>query len=105
MNWFDETSKGIVLHIKAQPKASKTKIVGLHGDPPRLKIKIAAPPVDGQANEALLKFLKEVLEIPLSRLSLIRGATSPAKDVLCMGVPKDKIESMLPESDQLTLWK
>jgi uncharacterized protein (TIGR00251 family) len=105
MAWFEETSKGIVIHIKAQPKASKTQVVGLYGDPPRLKIKIAAPPINGRANEELLKFLKHRLGVPISRLSLIRGDTSPNKDVLCMGVSKDKIEGLIPEGDQMTFWK
>jgi uncharacterized protein (TIGR00251 family) len=101
MDWFEETPKGIVIHIKAQPKASKTQIVGLYGDPPRLKIKIAAPPVDGRANEELLKFLKHSLGVPISRLSLIRGDTSPSKDVLCMGVSKDKIKGLIPEGSSV----
>ncbi len=105
MNWFEETSKGIAIHIKAQPKASKNQIVGLYGDPPRLKIKVAAPPVDGRANQELLKFLKEVLKTTLSRLTLIRGETSPNKDVLCVGIPKDQIVALVPDADQLSLWK
>lgn len=100
MDWYEETPKGIVIHIKAQPKASKTQVVGLYGDPPRLKIKIAAPPVDGRANEELLKYLKHRLGVSVSRLSLIRGETSPKKDVLCVGVSKDKIEGLIHETEE-----
>lgn len=100
MNWFEETPKGIVIHIKAQPKASKNQVVGPYGDPPRLKIKIAAPPVDGRANEELLRFLKESLDTAHSRLTLIRGEASPKKDVLCTGVSKEKIEGLVPDGDQ-----
>ena len=55
MSWFEETAKGILIHIKAQPKASKIQVSGLYGD--QIKIRLAAPPVDGKANEELLRFL------------------------------------------------
>ena len=49
MHWFEVCPTGVILRIKVQPRASKTQIAGLHGDPPRLKIRLAAPPVDGES--------------------------------------------------------
>ena len=49
---------GLVLRLYIQPKASRDSIVGLHGD--ELKVAITAPPVDGQANSHLVKFLGEL---------------------------------------------
>src|SRR4051794_3996422 len=86
-----ETDDGVILHIQAQPKASRTEVVGLHGDPPRLKIRLASPPVDGEANDELIRFLKKKLGIPATRITLVRGASSKMKDVLVRGVTAKEI--------------
>jgi uncharacterized protein (TIGR00251 family) len=94
-NWIEQSSSGVVIHLKIQPRASRTQIVGLHGEPPRLKIRLAAPPVDGKANEALLDFLKVELGVTLSQLEIIRGHTSPMKDVLCTGKTLENLQALL----------
>ena len=94
-DWCKDTPHGLLLHIKAQPKASKSQIAGLHGNPPRLKIRIAALPVDGKANKELLNFLCRILEIPISNLKLIRGESCSNKDVLCLGISLEKIKEVV----------
>ncbi len=82
----------------AQPKASKSEVVGEvpDGDSHRLKIKIHALPADGEANEELLRFLKKLLRpIKPSSVSLIRGEQSRQKDVLVGGVTCAALESCL----------
>ena len=86
MTWFQVKDNGIVLFLKIQSRAKKTVVVGLYGDPPRLKIKVAATPVHGEANEELLQFLKKKLGATLSALKIIRGESSSVKDVFCVGV-------------------
>jgi len=71
----------IWLSVKAQPRASRTEIVGLLGD--ELKIKISAPPVEGAANEALTEFLAKKLRVARRSVQLIRGA-SAAHKVFCI---------------------
>lgn len=93
MTWLTETADGVLLRIQAQPKASRSEVSGVHGD--RLKIRIAAPPVDGEANEELIRFLKKKLGIPSSRLTLVRGQSSKMKDVLCAGMKAAQIEEKL----------
>lgn len=92
MSWLEKTPSGTLLRIQVQPKASKTEVTGVHGD--RLKIRIAAPPVDGAANEELLRFLKKKLGVPASQITLLRGHTSKMKDVLCVGVTEDAIQAL-----------
>lgn len=88
VKWATENPKGVVVSFFVQPKASRSEIVGEHGEgeQTRLKVRIAAPPVEGAANEELLRFLKKKTGIPNSRIHLIRGETSRAKDVLFEGV-------------------
>lgn len=76
-----DTKDGAILTIQVQPKASKSECVGLHGD--ALKIRVAAPPVDGRANEALLTFLATRLKVALSTLVIQSGAGGRHKRVLC----------------------
>jgi uncharacterized protein len=87
--WLQITSKGVLLRLQIQPQAKKSEVVGPHGD--RLKLKIAAPPVDGKANEALMKFLKSVLKTTVDGLELVRGETSKSKDVLCRKLSMEQI--------------
>ena len=81
------------MHI--QPGARKTEVVGLHGA--ALKIRLAAPPVDGKANQALIDFLAGQLGIPKQRVDLIAGASSRAKRVRINGITAAAvIERLLP---------
>jgi uncharacterized protein len=91
--WLQNSANGILLHLQIQPQARRNEVAGVHGD--RLKIRIAAPPVDGKANEEVLRFLRKQLNIPLSNLELVRGETSRAKDILCMGITSELIEERL----------
>ncbi len=79
-----ETSDGVILTIHAQPNAKRTECVGLHGD--ALKIRIASPPIDGAANEALCRFLSEHLAVPMSQVILRAGHGARRKRVLVQGV-------------------
>jgi uncharacterized protein len=78
-----------LLYLKIQPRASKSEICDVIGD--ELKIRIAAPPVESAANEALIRFLAEVLRCPRSALQLVRGAASRHKVVAVRGLPITEI--------------
>ena len=74
--------------IHVQPRASASAVAGRHGD--AVKIRLAAPPVDGAANEALVAFLAETLGRPRSAVHLRAGATSRRKTVEVTGIdPKE----------------
>lgn len=75
------------MYLHAQPNSSKNQIVGLHGD--RLKIKLKSPPVDGKANECLIEFLSEMLEISKSKIHLIKGQTGREKNLFIEGLSKE----------------
>ena len=83
---------GTRLRVHVVPRASKTVIAGLHGD--ALKIKLAAPPVDGAANAELIAYLAKLLALPKSRVTLLSGAASREKTVL-LPLPPDRLPSAL----------
>jgi uncharacterized protein (TIGR00251 family) len=87
-----ETSATLTLHI--QPGARKTEIAGPHGD--ALKIRLAAPPVDGKANAALIEFVAERLGLPKSAVRLVSGQTSRRKILEIDTVPPDVEKRLLP---------
>ncbi|UCV14865.1 DUF167 domain-containing protein [Quatrionicoccus australiensis] len=91
--WFRLTGDGrITLTLHIQPGAKKTEFAGLHGD--ALKIRLAAPPVDGKANEALVRFLADVLDLPKSAVILKSGQTSRRKVLEVTGSDSARISAL-----------
>lgn len=76
---IEQTEQGLRLRIFLQPKAAKDQIVGLHDD--ELKISITAPPVDGQANAHLIKFLGKLFKVPKSAVLLEKGELNRHKQI------------------------
>lgn len=83
--WYRRRDDVITLTLHVQPGAKRSEIAGLHGD--ALKIKLSAPPVEGRANEALLKFLAKTFEVPLRNVELLQGTQSRHKVVAVAGSP------------------
>lgn len=75
---------GIRLRVQVQPRASRTELAGLHGE--MLRIRLAAPPVEGAANEALVRFLAAALGVPRAAVAITAGAGSRRKTVVIEGV-------------------
>ncbi|MCR4256787.1 MAG: DUF167 domain-containing protein [Candidatus Uhrbacteria bacterium] len=69
-----------LLAVRVVPNASKTEIIGWMADG-CLKIKVAAPPVDGKANQELISFLSKMLRVPKSEIEITNGLTSKKKTV------------------------
>lgn len=93
MTWLRTSGEGVLLTLHIQPGAKRTEVVGLHGE--ALKLRLAAPPTDGKANEALIVYLAEKLDIPKSRLTLASGQTSRSKRVAVSGVDAVEVASRL----------
>ncbi len=93
MTWLRQDGDGVVLTLHIQPGAKRTECAGLHGE--AMKIRLAAPPVDGKANEALIVFLAKTLGVPKSNVDLISGETSRAKRVRVDGVDAETVRRVL----------
>jgi uncharacterized protein (TIGR00251 family) len=70
--------KGAALAVRVTPRASKNEILEVLGDG-TVKVHITAPPVDGRANETLVKFLSETLDIPISQIEIVAGVSGRDK--------------------------
>lgn len=78
-SWRRDDGTALVLTLHVQPGAARTEVAGRHGD--ALKLRVASPPVDGKANEALLRYLADAFGVPLRAVTLLRGETSRQKTV------------------------
>ncbi len=81
--WCRDDGDALVLSLHVQPGAKRTEVAGVHGEGAgaRLKIRLAAPPVDGKANSALLAFLAGAYGVTVREVTLLRGETSRQKTV------------------------
>jgi uncharacterized protein len=70
--------------VRVQPRASRTEVAGPHGD--SVRIRLTAPPVEGAANEALVRFLAERLDVPRSAVRIEGGASGRSKVVAIDGI-------------------
>lgn len=70
--------RGAALAVRVTPRASKNEIVEVLSDG-TVKVHLTAPPVEGKANQALLKYLSDVLDIPISQIDIVAGATGRDK--------------------------
>jgi uncharacterized protein len=92
-DYLTPVDDGAVLDAFVQPRATRTAVVGMHGS--SLKIKVAAPPVDGKANDALRAFVADALGLPRSRVELIAGASSRHKRLRIAGVAPEQVAAAL----------
>lgn len=96
MSWLRENDGRVTLTLHIQPGAKKTEVSGLYGD--ALKIRLAAPPVDGKANAALIGFVAERLGLAKALIRLKSGQTSRRK-VLEISATLPDIRQRLLDND------
>jgi uncharacterized protein (TIGR00251 family) len=95
MVFIKETGDDVVFLIHVVPKSAKSEITGVQDD--ALKIKVAAPPVEGRANAECVRLLSDVLGVKRNQVTIISGHKSKKKTVAVRGVKRSDIESILPE--------
>jgi len=86
---IQQVDRGVVFRAKIVPGSSRTAISGFFNE--MLKIKIAAPPEKGKANQCLLEFLARNLGVKKSAISIIAGQTSPVKQVQVLGISAETL--------------
>ena len=93
--WLKAVEGGSELLVLVQPRASRTKVVGEHDG--RLKIALAAAPVDGAANAALIEFLSDELGVRKSDVTLLDGEAGRRKRLAVRGVAPAEVMAKLAQ--------
>jgi hypothetical protein len=83
---------GFVFDVLVQPRASRARIGPAHGD--RLKVAVTAPPVDGEANAAVVQVIAKALGVPRRNVAVSSGASGRRKSLRVVGVARDAIERL-----------
>jgi uncharacterized protein len=88
-----DTPSGATFQVKVHPRARKNAITGVVGD--SLKVALAAPPVEGRANEACIAYLAEFLNVPRSSVTIAGGESSRQKLIRVAGLSAAQVEAKL----------
>jgi hypothetical protein len=89
----------VLLDVLVQPRASRTRIGPRHGDAPqRLKIAVTAPPVDGEANAAVIAALAEALGVSRAAITVVAGTSSRRKTLRITGATAAQIEALASDA-------
>jgi hypothetical protein len=89
-----ETEHGVIFHIHVVPRSAKCEVAGVQGD--ALKLKITAPPVEGQANTECIRFLSDILGVRKKQVTILSGHKSKKKTVAIEGIGRKDIEALIP---------
>jgi uncharacterized protein (TIGR00251 family) len=87
-----DTANGVSLRVRVQPRASKSAIAGERGG--ALLVRVTAPPVAGEANEAVVRLLARALGVPASGVRIQRGRSSREKHVLIGGATRERVAAL-----------
>jgi uncharacterized protein (TIGR00251 family) len=90
---ISEANGAVRVSIYVQPRASRTEVVGEYGA--AIKLRVAAPPVEGEANREVVRFLSKLLGIPAASVELVSGESGRRKVVELRGVTLEFVRSKL----------
>ena len=91
---FHDGKNGSAIMVKVSPRAKKTEIAGVMADG-TLRIRVAAPPVDGAANRALVEFLSAEFGVPARQIEIVAGAGSERKLISLVGIEPSAVAAVL----------
>lgn len=94
-SWYRQEGEALLVHLYVQPRASRSRICGIHEG--ELKLQLAAPPVDGAANDACRSFFARLCKVPRSAVTILAGETSRHKRLRIAGGSVAPIMALLGE--------
>jgi uncharacterized protein (TIGR00251 family) len=94
-SWCSPLAGGVRLALQITPNAKKTEVVGVLDD--ALKLKLQAQPIEGKANEALIKYLAKALAVPRSAITITHGQASKKKliEIVSATLSPEEVEKLL----------
>jgi len=98
--WLRPVPAGVELRILVQPRASRDQLAGVQGE--ELKVRLAAPPVEGAANAACCAFFAKLCRLPKSHVTLVAGESSRHKRLLLTGAEAAAVATLLQDAAGLT---
>jgi uncharacterized protein (TIGR00251 family) len=90
-----EVAGAVEVDVSVVPRASRSRVVGMLGD--RVKVQLAAPPVDGAANAELVALLADILRVPARSIAIVRGETHKRKTVRITGVDATTVRAAIEQ--------
>ncbi|UCC84701.1 MAG: YggU family protein [Gemmatimonadota bacterium] len=90
---IEEREGGVLFAVRVQPRASRTEVAGAHGE--AIKIRLAAPPVEGAANAELVAFLAKQLGVSRSAVRIVKGERGRNKVVEVEGIARADVHALL----------
>jgi uncharacterized protein (TIGR00251 family) len=94
MPTFHDAKSGAAISVKVTPRAKKTEVIGVMEDG-TIRVRVAAVPEEGKANQALIEFLARVLDIPASAIDIMGGLTSERKLISLIGITPAEVERVM----------
>jgi uncharacterized protein (TIGR00251 family) len=91
MDIVEERANAVRLRVRVQPRASRTEVAGEHGG--ALKVRIASPPVEGEANRELIRFIAKRVGVAASRVTLVSGETGRNKVIEIAGIDGARVRA------------
>jgi uncharacterized protein (TIGR00251 family) len=91
--WLAARDTGVLIRVRVQPRASRTEAAGEHGD--AIRIRVAAPPVDGEANSELVRFLARTLGVARDAIRIRSGSAGRSKLIEVDGVTAASVRAAL----------
>jgi uncharacterized protein (TIGR00251 family) len=88
-----ERPDGVSFQIKVLPRSSRCEAGGIHGN--ALKIRITAPPLEGKANEEVIRFLAKRLEVRPHQVAIVSGVHHPLKTISVWGLTSKQLQERL----------
>jgi len=88
LSFVREEKDGVLFKVKVQPRAARDQVAGIYGD--SVKLRLTAPPVDGEANDACRAFIAGLFSVPRARVEIVSGLASRNKLVKVYGVDMKK---------------
>lgn len=90
---FSENKEGVVISLFVQPNAPRSEIIGEYNQ--LLKIKIKSPPVEGKANDEIIRFFSDIFHLAKNKIEILSGDKSKQKRVLMKGLTVSQIQEVL----------
>ncbi len=90
---YSEDDRGLTFAVRIVPRASRTEIAGEYNG--ALRIRIAAPPVEGAANRELIRLLAKLFKLPQNAVEIVSGAASKSKIIHIAGADAARLDSLI----------